>query len=134
MGNQQVSLDNLYKITPLGEHYFHDNSGNVYSTARGKIKKLKNMIAPGKTKKTYFRVKAAGRCYMVHHMVLMEKYGRKLLKGESGNHLDGNTENNQRENLEIATHAEQVAHAVTNGLYCSGNEWRKARGLSTVVD
>lgn len=129
MGNQQVSLDNLYKVTPLGAHYYHDNSGNIYSTARGKLKKLKLMVAPGKTKKTYYRVKAAGRCYMVHHIVLMEKYGRFLNLGETGNHLNGDTSDNSRENLEIATHAEQVAHAVENGLYCSGIAWRKARGL-----
>ena len=67
---------------------------------------------------------------MVHHMVLMEKYGRFLKEGESGNHLDGNTENNSPDNLEIATHAEQVAHAVQNGHYCSGDTWYEARGLS----
>jgi len=33
-------------------------------------------------------------------------------------------------NLEIATHAEQIAHAVQNNLYCSGYEWHKAKGLS----
>ena len=134
MGNQQVSLDNLYLIAPLGNNYYHDNKGNVYSTKRGSLKQLKNMVAPGKTNKTYLRVKISERCYMVHHMVLMEKYGRKLLKGESGNHLNGDTTDNRRENLEIATHAEQVAHAVANGLYCSGNAWREARGLSTNVD
>ena len=130
MGNQQVSSVNLYKISVLGEYYFHDGAGNIYSTARGKLKKLKNMVAPGKTRKTYYRVKIAGRCYMVHHMVLMEKYGRFLKEGESGNQLDGNTENNSPDNLEIATHAEQVAHAVQNGLYCSGDTWYEARGLS----
>lgn len=129
MGNQQVSLDNLYKITPLGVHYYHDNSGNIYSTVRGKLKKLKLRVAPGKTKKTYYRVKVAGRLYMIHHLVLMEKYGRFLNPGETGNHLNGDTTDNSRENLEIATHAEQVAHAVENGLYCSGDVWRKARGL-----
>ena len=39
--------------------------------------------------------------------------------------------NNVYENLELASHHEQVAHAVQNGLYCSGKEWYKARGLSS---
>nr|DAV70398.1 MAG TPA: homing endonuclease [Caudoviricetes sp.] len=129
MGNQQVRPENLYKITILG-NYYHDGKGNIYSTVRSTIpKKLALIPHGGKTKKVYFRVKIKNRLWMVHHLVLMQKYGRFLEKGESGNHLDGNTQNNSPENLEISTHAEQVAHAVQTGLYCSGNEWRKARGL-----
>lgn len=59
----------------------------------------------------------------------MVKYSRVLLAHETINHIDGNTLNNLQGNLEIASHAEQVAHAVQNGLYCSGEEWYKARGL-----
>ena len=129
MANQQVSLENLYKIPHIKGSYYHDNCGNIYSTTRGKLKKLSLISSGGKTKKTYYRVKVAGRLWMVHHLVLIEKEGRLLSKNESGNHLDGNTENNCRENLEISTHAEQVAHAVQAGLYCSKAEWYKARGL-----
>ena len=129
MGNQQVSLENLFKIHVLG-NYYHDGFGNIFSTVRNtQPKKLKLIPHGGKTKKTYYRVKLRDRLWMVHHLVLMEKYGRLLEKHESGNHLDGNTENNSPKNLEISTHAEQVAHAVQNGLYPSGDEWKKARGL-----
>jgi len=129
MANQQVSLENLYKIALLGG-YYHDNKGNIYSTVRGgKLRQLSLIPHGGKTKKTYYRVKVKGRLWMVHHLVLIEKMGRFLSKDESGNHINGNTEDNSRDNLEISTHAEQVAHAVQTKLYCSGNEWRKARGL-----
>ena len=129
MGDQQVRLENLFKIEVLG-NYFHDGAGNIYSTVRGEVpRKLKLMPHGGKTKKTYYRVKVKGRLWMVHHLVLMEKYGRRLKAHESGNHLDGNTENNAPNNLEISTHAEQVAHAVRTGLYCSGIAWQKSRGL-----
>ena len=129
MGNQQVSLENLKEIKVLNG-YYHDGKGNIYSLKKsGKLLRLKPIPHGGKTKKTYFRVKAAGKLWMVHHLVLMEKHNRFLQQGESGNHLDGNTENNADTNLEIATHAEQVAHAVANGFYCSGLEWKKARGL-----
>lgn len=128
MANQHVSLENLYEIS-LIKGYFHDNSGGIYSNLRGGLKKLSLIPHGGKTKKTYYRVKVKGRLWMVHHLVLIEKEGRFLLNGESGNHINGNTEDNCRENLEISTHAEQVAHAVQNKLYASGNAWRKARGL-----
>lgn len=129
MANQHVSLENLYEIPHIKGNYYHDNSGNIYSTNRGKLKKLTLIPHGGKTKKTYYRVKVAGRLWMVHHLVLVEKENRLLAPTESGNHIDGDTENNCRENLEISTHAEQVAHAVQNKLYASGNAWRKARGL-----
>ena len=129
MGNQQVNLDNLYAIDVL-PGYYHDGAGNIYSAKlAGNFVKLKLIPHGGKTKKTYFRVKAAGKLWMVHHLVLMQKEGRFLLKHETGNHLNGNSEDNTPLNLEIATHAEQVAHAVQNKLYCSGTEWKKARGL-----
>lgn len=130
MGNQQVNLENLFKINLLGE-YYHDNKGNIYSCVRNQIpKKLKLIPHGGKTKKTYYRIKAGNRLWMVHHLVLMEKYNRLLATNESGNHINGDTTNNSRENLEISTHAEQVAHAVQNKLYCSGSSWKEARGLS----
>lgn len=129
MGNQQVRLENLYKINLLGE-YYHDNKGNIYSCVRAKEpKKLKLIPHGGKTNKTYYRVKVAGRLWMVHHLVLIEKEQRFLDKHESGNHLNGDTTDNRKENLEISTHAEQVAHAVQNKLYCSGENWKKAREL-----
>ena len=128
MANQQVSLENLFEIKLLGG-YYHDNRGNIFSIKRGKLKQLTLIPHGGKTKKTYYRVKAAGKLWMVHHLVLIEKENRFLKPGESGNHINGDTEDNCRENLEISTHAEQVAHAVQAGLYCSGEQWRKARGL-----
>ena len=128
MANQQVSLENLFEIKVL-HGYFHDNKGNIYSIKRGKVKKLSLIPSGGKTRKTYYRVKVAGRLWMVHHLVLIEKENRFLTPHESGNHINGDTADNTRENLEISTHAEQVAHAVQTGLYCSGEQWRKARGL-----
>ena len=130
MANQQVSLENLYKIPLIPGCYYHDNSGNIYSMGRGKLKKLSLIHSGGKTKKTYYRVKVEGRLWMVHHLVLIQKENRLLLPEESGNHLDGNTENNCTMNLEITTHAGQVAHAVQNKLYAHGNAWYVARGLS----
>ena len=130
MDNQQVSSVNLYAIHALDSNYYHDGNGEIYSTVRGgKLKKLKKQPHGGKTKKVYYRVKLRNRMWMVHHLVAIEKFNRLLNKGESVNHIDGNPQNNCPCNLEITTHAEQCAHAVQTGLYCSGEAWYKARGL-----
>lgn len=78
MDNQQVSLDNSFEIKVL-RGYFHDGLGNIYSLSKnGHIRKLTLIPHGGKTRKTYYRVKAAGKLWMVHHLVLMEKYNRFL--------------------------------------------------------
>lgn len=129
MDNQQARLEDLFEI-PFLENYFHDGNGGIYSSNRSKNpREMKKIISKGKTRKVYYRVKVAGRLWMVHHLVAMHKYQRKLTNGESVNHINGDTEDNRPENLEISTHAEQVAHAVRTGLYCSGLDWRKARGF-----
>ena len=133
MGNQQVSLENLYKIKPLSDTLFHDGNGNIFSTKRGKLKKLTLIPHGGKTKKTQYRVKVLGRLWMVHHLVCIEKYNRLMVCGESVNHLDGDTENNSPENLEFSTHEKQCIHAKQNKLYCCGEDWYKARKLIQIL-
>lgn len=127
MGNQQVSLD-LIPI-PIGNNYYCDVVGNIYSTNRGKLKVLSSYTHYGnKSRNPYKRVKLAGKLYLVHRLVLAAHLGRPLKRDELVNHLDGNGANNALSNLELVTHKQNVAHAKENGLYCSGREWYKARG------
>ena len=130
MGNQQVNLGELYQISAVGVDYYHDGNGNIYSTRRGKLKKLKLIPTHGRTKKTYYRVKIQDRLWMVHRLVCIEKYGRLLEKHETVNHINADTEDNRPENLEIASHRDQVDHAMRMNLYCSGEDWYIARGMS----
>ena len=130
MGNQQVSLENLIPIPSL-EGYFIDEDVNVYSTVRTKEPKRLN---PHKhfvknSSKPYLRVMLRNRLWLVHRLALMAYLGRPLKPDETVNHRNGITTDNSRGNLEVATHAEQVAHAARTGLYCSGSDWYKARGL-----
>ena len=131
MGNQQVSLVSLREVPTLNNYYI-DNSGNIYSTKRNKLPKKLTQARHkvSHSNKTYLRVKMEGRLWLAHRIIAMVKYGRVLLAKETINHIDGITTNNLESNLEIATHAEQVAHAVQTNLYCSGDDWYKARGLT----
>jgi hypothetical protein len=126
MDNQQIST--LAKI-PISNGYFCDHEGNIYSSNRGKLRKLKPYLHKGKGKKFYQRICLKnGKHYLLHRLICAAKVGRDLLEEEEVNHLDANTLNNCWENIELSCRASNVEHAVCNNLYCSGEEWYLARG------
>ena len=84
----------------------------------------------GKTKKIYYRVSLGEGCIFVHRLIASIRYGGKIPSKLHVNHIDGDTENNQEDNLEIVTHKENSAHAKREGLYCSGQDWYNARKLN----
>lgn len=131
MGNQQASLSLM--PVPFAEKYFITSDGRVFSTNRGSLKELKQSLHYGKSKSPYLRVKANGVYYLSHRLIASVLIGRELKHDEVINHKDGNTLNNNLINLEIVTHKENVRHAVTNNLYCSGEAWHKAREASTTI-
>ena len=124
MGNQQVST-----LVPIPElcGYFHDCLGSIFSTRKGGLKRLKPIPHGGKTKKTYYRVKVAGKLRFIHRLVASCWYGSQIPSHLHVNHIDGNTENNTQNNLEIVTHYENSQHAKKHGLYCKGSAWHAAR-------
>lgn len=132
MDNQQIST--LFKI-PILEGYCCDKTGNIYSTNRGRIKKMKPYRHKGRGKKLYSRIclKDQGH-YLVHRLICAAKEGRILMEHEEVNHLDADTLNNSWENVELSDRGSNVEHAVKNGLYCNGEEWYLARGkISTTI-
>lgn len=132
MGDQQVSPI-LIPIPDLS-NYFIDVSGNIYSTNRGNyLRLLRTRVHYGRSKSPYLRVKVGGKNALLHRIVASIHLGRQLSNVEQVNHLDGNTLNNSLHNLQVVSHRENVAHAVANKLYCSGEEWYKARKTSTTI-
>ena len=130
MDNQQVSQKNQFLI-PGMPGYWVDTSGNIFSNKRGKIKQLTQYTHKGRGSKLYLRVKINGKLQLAHRVCASAYFNIPIENIDTVNHIDANTLNNIYENLEFASHHEQVAHAVQNGLYCSGEEWYKARGLSS---
>ncbi len=132
MGNQQVSVLDLYAVPTLDGCYF-SLEGKIYSTLRGKLKELKKLPHGGKTNKIYYRVSFKNKLWFIHRLVAMHIYGGVIPSNLHVNHIDGNTENNSLSNLEIVTHKENVAHAKKHGLYCSGDAWYKAHNKSKAM-
>lgn len=124
MGNQQESIFLEY---PRDTKYFIDSDGNVFSRKRGKAKALTPHFHQGKGYKKYLRMRIGGKLELVHRIVASAKIGRTLTCEEQVNHLNGDTLDNRIGNLEVVTFAENVEHAVKNGLYCSGDDWYSAR-------
>lgn len=76
------------------------------------------------------RVKIDKKLQLLHRVLASIHVGRPLLKSEVVNHIDGNTVNNHLDNLEVVSQRENVQHATANNLYCSGDDWYKARGIT----
>ena len=129
MGNQQVSQKNQFSITGM-PGYWVDASGNIFSNKRGKIKQLSPYTHKGRGHKLYLRVKINGKLQLAHRVCASAYFNTLIDDIDTVNHIDANTLNNVHGNLELASQHEQIAHAVQNELYCSGDAWYKARGLS----
>lgn len=116
-------------VIPIGEHitYTIDEFGNVYSHKPSGVRKLSPYQHKARKGKLYVGVRAGKRSYLVHRLAMAAKVGRMLQPSEQVNHINGDTQDNRTNNLEIVTHQQNVQHAVENRLYCSGDAWHKAR-------
>lgn len=101
----------------LEKHWFN-HSGYV----RRKITRTSKSLTGGKEDREWVHF---------HRLVIQRKIGRDLERHEQVDHIDGNTLNNCRENLRIATHAENVRNSKSRKNSTSkyvGVSWRKRCG------
>lgn len=91
-------------------HYKVDDSGNIYSAKNPILKKMNVFLNP----KGYPRITLSKhgkiKQFFVHRLVA-ETFLGKVPDGYSVNHIDGNKQNNDLSNLEIITHAANIAHS-----------------------
>lgn len=87
--------------------------------------RTKRVIKSTKTHNGYekctFQVENIRKSVRVHRAVAEAWHGAIPL-GMQVNHVDGDKRNNTPSNLEIVTHAENIRHAVLNGLVPSGEK------------
>ncbi|QGT53104.1 HNH endonuclease [Lactococcus phage CHPC781] len=76
-------------------------NGKIYIETKNKCK----LTGLTKTKTGYLRVSVKGKDMYVHRLVMLAFYGKSDLTVD---HIDGNKENNNLNNLEYVTQAENV--------------------------
>lgn len=104
----------VWRVIKEFDNYEVSNYGNVRN-----IKKNKN-LKKCFTKDLYHRVCLVNnkkqKNFRIHRLVA-EAFIENLECKETVNHIDGNKQNNNLENLEWATRKEQTQHALRTGLF-----------------
>jgi len=94
-------------------NYMVDKQGNVYSKKRNKI------LSPKENHDGYLRIQLwkANKCeYVSIHRLIAETFIENVDNKPFVNHIDGNKQNNNVENLEWCTQKENIKHAFDTGL------------------
>lgn len=114
---KQVSLDRVRVEKVFGfEDYYVTEYGDVYSTKRNKIKKLKS--SPNNSGYLGVSLYKNDVCHptAIHRIVATTFISNKELD-KSVNHKDGNKLNNHFSNLEFMSCQDNITHAIKNGLF-----------------
>ncbi len=86
--------------------YFATENGDIYSIARGKLKKLKFEKVGG-----YYRLKINRERILVHRLIAYTFIGYPKDSSQIINHKNGNKSDNGVENLEWVSHGENISHS-----------------------
>lgn len=117
MGNQHLSLPEDAKQIKNFSNYYITPNAELYSTARGGVRKMK----PHYDKKvTYYRVSIVSdsgekKSLLLHRLVALT-YLEKPEGDYEVNHIDGNKTNNCLSNLEWVTRSDNLKHAYSLNL------------------
>lgn len=104
--------------------YSVDDAGNVYSHYKRYNHENIIQLQPSRklklaiTEKGYLKVKLKEKSFFVHRLVAMAFINNKYNKPQV-NHIDGNKQNNNVNNLEWVTNSENHKHKCENGLNVS---------------
>lgn len=124
----------IFDIPPYYKFHWQPETGNVEIKSFS-YKKGGENLAIYKDKNGYLtaHINDDKNTQLVLHRFIGEKLFGEKQKGYGVNHIDGNKLNNSKNNLEYITIAENIKHAVKNGLHISGHPERHGRykhGLS----
>ena len=101
-------------------------NGKIYIEMKNKCK----LTGLTKTKTGYLRVSVKGKDMYVHRLVMLAFYGKSDLTVD---HIDGNKENNNLNNLEYVTQAENVKRFHDKKVLWNNREFRSFSDLAKYV-
>lgn len=117
----------IWKNIPDFQHYMVSNLGNVKSLKRTIIRSngrkqsfRERILKPGTTINGYYIVvlidKSGKLCTKTIHRLLLSSFEANISNKRCINHKNGIKKDNHIENLEWATHSENLIHAIGTGL------------------
>ncbi len=106
-------LEGQYAVTTQGRVWSYKNSHGSISENGGW---LKGSTRKDERSQQYKRVNIGGKHKSIHRLVALTFLDNHNNK-DTVNHIDGNPKNNNIENLEWATHGENLRHASRTGLH-----------------
>ena len=101
-------------------------NGKIYIETKNKCK----LTGLTKTKTGYLRVSVKGKDMYVHRLVMLAFYGKSDLTVD---HIDGNKENNNLNNLEYVTQTENAKRFHDKKVLWNGKGFRSFNDLSRYV-
>ena len=101
-------------------------NGKIYKEMKNKCK----LTGLTKSKTGYLRVSIKGKDMYVHRLVMLAFYGKSDLTVD---HIDGNKENNNLNNLEYVTQTENAKRFHDKKVLWNGKEFRSFNDLSRYV-
>lgn len=117
------------KQIPNLDKYFATEQGDIYSTQRGRPKKMVATVDTSKYKRLQLRTKEGVKSFLVHRLVALT-YLPNPLGLPQVNHKDGDKLNNHVDNLEWVTASDNMKHAYEIGIKSSSGE-SNSRSLFT---
>lgn len=101
-------------------------NGKIYKEMKNKCK----LTGLTKTKTGYLRVGVKGKVIYVHRLVMLAFYGKSDLTFD---HIDGNKENNNLNNLEYVTQTENVKRFHDKKVLWNNREFRSFKDLAKYI-
>ena len=101
-------------------------NGKIYIEMKNKCK----LTGLTKSKTGYLRLSVKGKDMYVHRLVMLAFYGKSDLTVD---HIDGNKENNNLNNLEYVTQTENAKRFHDKKVLWNGKEFRSFNDLSRYV-
>ena len=111
-GRYEVS--NIGRVRSL-DRIISFKSSNKYRSFESSYMKKGRILVPVKHKNGYSVVKIEGKIIGIHRLVA-ETFVQNPYNKQQVNHIDGNKQNNNAENLEWVTQSENTIHAYKNDL------------------
>lgn len=105
----------VYPGVQFNQRYLINEKGEVFSPYRGLHQLKQHKIQKGYLR-VHLRTTDGSKFFMVHRLVLEAFYPIQNSLSLQVNHIDGNKENNNLDNLEWCTQSENMAHARKIGL------------------